>query len=85
MELLINLISGAVGGNLLGALTKGSGLIRTILGLVGGGLGNFVGPDLLSKIGALAESGQAGQAGMSAGLGGILAMVGGLLGKKKEA
>ena len=83
MDILINLISGAVGGNLLGALTKGSGLIKTIMGLVGGGIGQFFGPDILSKIGALAESGQAGQAGASAGIGGILAMLAGVFTKKK--
>ncbi|WP_145203781.1 hypothetical protein [Planctomycetes bacterium Poly30] len=85
MEILIDLISGAVGGNLLGALTKGGGLLKTIMGLLGGGLGNFIGPDILKQIGALAESGQAGQAGVSAGLGGILAMIAGLFNKKKEA
>ena len=82
MDILINLISGAFGRYLLGALPKGSGLIKTVMGLIGGGLGQFIGPELLSKVGALAESGQAGQAGASAGLGGILAMVAGKLTKK---
>ncbi|MFV2035372.1 MAG: hypothetical protein ACC631_09750 [Halocynthiibacter sp.] len=43
MELLIGLISGAIGGNIAGRLVKklGSGIwINSVSGLVGGGLGS---------------------------------------------
>ena len=85
MELVINLVSGLIGGNLLGALSKGKGLISSILGLVGGGVGNFFGPDILDKIGMVTENAQVGQAGVSAGVGGILALLAGLFTKKKKS
>lgn len=62
MELIIGLLSGAVGGNvagkLLGSLNQGT-LINSIAGVVGGGLGGT----LLGMIGAPDLAGAAGGAG----------------------
>ena len=56
MELLIGLISGAVGGNVAGAAVKNINqgtLINSIAGIVGGGLGS----QLLGMVGAGAMAG----------------------------
>lgn len=83
MELLISLLSGAVGGNaagkLIGKLDQGT-LINSIAGIVGGGVGG----QLLSMVGAggLADGGmdiagiigQVASGGVSGGV--VLAIVG---------
>ena len=88
MEMIIGLLSGAVGGNaagkLLGSLDQGT-LINSIAGIVGGGIGGTV----LSAIGAPDLAGAAGEAGGldfgasigqvvggGGGGGGLLALVG---------
>lgn len=82
MELLIGLISGAVGGNVAGAAVKNINqgtLINSIAGVVGGGLGGTI----LSQLGAggLADGGMdlmgiIGQvAGGGVGGGALLAIV----------
>lgn len=56
MELIISLISGAVGGNVAGGLIKKidqGPLINSISGIVGGGLGGTI----LSALGAQAAGG----------------------------
>lgn len=84
MDILINLLSGAVGGNLLGMLSKGRGIISTLLGLIGGGAGHQFGAQILEKLGDMAEPGQGALAGVSAGLGGLLSLIGGFFQKKKQ-
>jgi uncharacterized membrane protein YeaQ/YmgE (transglycosylase-associated protein family) len=83
MGLLINLISGAVGGNIAGALAKNKSLgplINTILGLVGGGLGTLV----ANGTGITQSAGTAGSAGTSAVLGALIPLIAGML-KPKAA
>ena len=68
MELLISLISGAVGGNVAGGLLKNLNmgvLINSILGIVGGGLGG----QILGMLGA------GGVAGGGMDVAGILGQV----------
>ncbi|WP_147126783.1 hypothetical protein [Shimia ponticola] len=70
MELLIGLISGAVGGNVTGAALKNLNqgtLINSIAGIVGGGLGGSI----LAQLGA----GDLASGGMD--LGGIIGQVAG--------
>lgn len=65
-NLLISLASGAIGGNLGGAATGDKnlgGVANTIIGLLGGGAGDFI----LKALGVLASSGVAHAA--SAGTG----------------
>ncbi|KNG93832.1 hypothetical protein [Pseudaestuariivita atlantica] len=62
MELIISLISGAVGGNVAGGLLKKldqGTLINSISGIVGGGIGG----QLLGMMGAPGLEGAAGEAG----------------------
>ncbi len=87
MELLISLISGAIGGNVAGGLLKNinqGAIINSIAGIVGGGIGGQV----LSMLGAGADIGATAGGGMdiaaivgqvaSGGVGGgvVLAIVG---------
>lgn len=61
LNLIISLVSGAVGGNVAGAAMpeKNPGtLINTIAGLFGGGVGDFI----LKALGILATSSMAGHA-----------------------
>ncbi len=61
---LLSLISGAVGGNIGGALIKGQSLgpiVNTILGLIGG----VGGSQLLGALGGLQSLGQIGNIGAS--------------------
>lgn len=74
MELIISLISGAVGGNLAGALMKNSSLgtlWNSVVGILGGGIGGTLlgmlgidagggGMDLGSIIGSVASGGVGG-------------------------
>lgn len=75
MPLIIQLISGAVGGNIIGALAKKISLGflgNTIAGLVGGGVaGQF--------LGSMLGGGMAGEIGAAAGDGGILMIIIGLI------
>ena len=79
MPLIIQLISGAVGGNVIGALAKKLSLGflgNTVAGLVGGGLsGHFLG----DTVGAMLGSGMLGDVGAAAGGGGIVMVVVGLI------
>jgi uncharacterized membrane protein YeaQ/YmgE (transglycosylase-associated protein family) len=76
--LIIQLISGAVGGNVGGMLAKASTLgplLNTILGAIGGvGGGQLAGTAL--------NGGTATQAGMSAVVGALLPIIVGMLKKK---
>ncbi len=72
-QLIISLISGAAGGNIVGALAKNLNLgvlLNSVAGIVGGGLGQQI-------IGMLAGAGAAGAAGAAGGLdiGSILSSV----------
>ncbi len=63
MELVIGLLSGAVGGNVAGALLKNINqgtLINSLAGIVGGGLGGQV----LSMLGAGGVAAEAAAGGM---------------------
>jgi len=75
MELIIGLLSGAIGGNVAGGLLKNLNqgtLINSIAGIVGGGLGSTVlsslgaggaaagGMDIASIIGQIASGGVGG-------------------------
>lgn len=76
--LLVNLIAGAVGGNLAGMLAKNKSLgplLNTILGLVGGGLGTLV----ANNTSLTQSAGTAGSAGLSAVLGALIPLIGGML------
>lgn len=83
--LLIQVISGAVGGNVGGLLNKAKNLgplLNTILGAVGGvGGGQLLGGPFTNMLGGNAT---AGNAGASALVGLILPLVAGLF-KKKTA
>lgn len=84
MNLLISLVSGAVGGNVGGALAKAKSMgavWNTILGAVGGAGGGW----LATAVGGLATLGQAGNIGSSAVIGALLPLVVGMLNKKKAA
>lgn len=62
INLIISLVSGAVGGNVAGAAVseKNLGVIpNSIIGLIGGGAGDFI----LKALGILASTGMAGAAG----------------------
>jgi hypothetical protein len=75
MPLIIQLISGAVGGNIIGAVAKklSLGVLgNTVAGLVGGGLGGHFLGDMLN-------AGMAGEVGAAAGGGGILMVIIGLI------
>lgn len=78
VNLIIALISGAVGGNVTGTLMKEGalgGLGNTIAGLLGGGLGDFI----LRALGVLASTGVAsatGAAGSEFDIGHLLATIG---------
>jgi uncharacterized membrane protein YeaQ/YmgE (transglycosylase-associated protein family) len=80
LNLIITLVSGAIGGNVGGKAVseeKNLGpLANTIIGLVGGGAGDF----LLKSLGVLAATGAATATGASTGsefdIGSILANIG---------
>lgn len=76
ISLLISLVSGAVGGNVAGAALpeKNLGTIaNTVIGLLGGGVGDFI----LKALGVLATTSAAGAAGGSElDLASILANIG---------
>ena len=64
VNLIISLISGAVGGNIAGAATSDKNLgplVNTVSGLIGGGLGDFI----LKALGILATTHVAGATGGS--------------------
>jgi uncharacterized membrane protein YeaQ/YmgE (transglycosylase-associated protein family) len=75
VQLIINVISGGVGGNIAGAILKKYSLGplgNTIVGLIGGGLGG----QLLSAIGGQ-PGGMVGDiAGSAAGGGALMAIIG---------
>ncbi|WGW04857.1 hypothetical protein [Tropicibacter oceani] len=75
MELIIGLLSGAVGGNVAGGLLKKfdqGTLINSLAGIVGGGLGGTI----LGMLGAPDMAGAAGEAG-GLDLGAIIGQVAG--------
>jgi uncharacterized membrane protein YeaQ/YmgE (transglycosylase-associated protein family) len=80
--LLTSLASGAVGGNVAGAVSKERNLgplLNTILGAVGGGVGGQFLPMLVT---ALQGGGMAQNAGLSAVVGAVLPLVVSMLRKK---
>jgi hypothetical protein len=87
IPLVIQLIGGAAGGNIVGALLKNanlSAILRTILGIVGGvGGGQLAGllPMLQDLLGAQAGTGGqiVGNAGASAAGGALLTLIVGLI------
>jgi hypothetical protein len=87
LPLVIQLISGAAGGNIVGALLKNtnlSAIIRTVLGVIGGvGGGQLAAllPMLQGLLGEAAGTGGqiAGNAGAGAVGGALLTVVGGLI------
>jgi uncharacterized membrane protein YeaQ/YmgE (transglycosylase-associated protein family) len=71
---LLTLISGAVGGNIGGALIKDQSLgpvVNTILGLIGG----VGGSQLLGALGGLQSLGQIGNIGASGVVGALLPII----------
>ena len=80
MPLIINLISGAVGGNVVGAVLKNLSLGtvgNSLAGIVGGGLGG----QLLSSLGAGGLDGIIGQVAGGGVGGGVVMLVIGLIKK----
>jgi uncharacterized membrane protein YeaQ/YmgE (transglycosylase-associated protein family) len=78
VQVIVNLISGGVGGNIAGALLKNFNLGpvgNTIVGLLGGGLGG----QLLSATGLLQSTGMVGGIAGSAVGGGVLMAIVGLI------
>jgi hypothetical protein len=80
-SLLIQLVSGAVGGNVAGVANKAKSLgplINTILGALGGlGGGQLAGSAL--------DAGTAGEAGAAAVVGALLPLIVGMLKKRSAA
>ena len=77
INLLVSLIAGGAGGNVVGALLKNRNLgpmLSTVLGLVGGGVGGKLLPMLVPAIGSVV-----GGTDSLAGTGGLSAIVGALL------
>lgn len=77
-EIIIQLISGAIGGNAAGAAMKNKSLgtvWNTVAGLIGGGAGGKV----LAALGALQGAGMAGDIGGSAVGGGAAMIIGSLI------
>lgn len=86
IPILIQLVSGGAGGNIVGALLKKlpvSKILATILGAVGGvGGAQLSGVlDLLPMVLGEGGGGLGGQAGAAAGGGALLTLVGGLIKK----
>jgi uncharacterized membrane protein YeaQ/YmgE (transglycosylase-associated protein family) len=80
--LLTSLVSGAVGGNVAGALAKQRSLgplLNSILGAVGGGVGGQLLPLLIT---ALQGGGMAQNAGLSAVVGAVLPLLVSMFRKK---
>lgn len=89
MPYIVQAVGGIVGGNILGALTRGGGGVmgRTIIGAIGGVAAGYVAPmalpaDMLSSVSTLIE----GENGVHLGNliigalgGGVLGLVAGLL------
>ena len=86
---IVQAVGGAVGGNILGALTRGGGgfLGRTVIGAVGGLAAGYGAPmvlpeNLMASLNGLieGENGQRlGELIVGAAGGGVLGLVGGLL------
>jgi hypothetical protein len=85
IPLIVQLIGGAAGGNVVGALLKNanlSAILRTVLGVVGGVAGGQLAgliPILQSVLGDHGASGMLGNAGAAAGGGALLTFVVGLI------
>lgn len=83
VALLIQLVAGAAGGNIAGALLKNLSqgpLLNSILGIVGGGLGGQILAALLGGTGAVDPAATAGAADVAAGgldIGAIIASIAG--------
>jgi len=63
VNLIISLVSGAVGGNIAGALSSNKSLgpiVNTVAGLIGGGAGDFI----LKALGVLASTHATAAAGV---------------------
>lgn len=88
ISLIVQLISGAAGGNVVGALLKNlpvSKILATILGAVGGAGGGHLAaliPQLAELLGLAGDNpGMAGAAGAGAGGGALLTLIVGLIKK----
>ena len=84
ISLLIQLVSGAAGGNVVGALLKKlplSKILATILGAVGGAGGAQLAAYLPMLEGLLSGGGVAGDVGVGAGGGALLTLIAGLIKK----
>lgn len=82
--LLVQLISGALGGNLAGTLLKGKSLgalLNTVVGLIGG----VGGGQLMDLLNMAQGAGLAGDVGGAAVGGGLLMSIVGMLKKGKAA
>jgi uncharacterized membrane protein YeaQ/YmgE (transglycosylase-associated protein family) len=91
LSIMINLISGAVGGNVAGGVMKGKSLGtlgNSVAGILGGGVGGQIlhalgvsvahgGTDLSSILGGIGSGGVGGAVALL-----VVALVKGLLGKK---
>jgi uncharacterized membrane protein YeaQ/YmgE (transglycosylase-associated protein family) len=80
INLLVSLIAGGAGGNVVGALLKNRNLgpmLSTVLGLVGGGIGGTVLPKLVPAIGALVggDANHVGTGVLSAIVGALLPLI----------
>lgn len=85
IPLVIQLIGGAAGGNVVGALLKNanlSAILRTVLGIIGGvgggQLAQFI-PALEAMLSGDGGGALLGNAGASAVGGGLLTLIGGLI------
>lgn len=80
---VVSALGGGVGGNIAGVLLRNKSLgpiLNSILGAAGGALGGQLLPQLIPQLLELLQgSGLAGNAGLSAVLGALLPIIGGLL------
>lgn len=81
VNLLISLVSGGVGGNAGGALSKANSL-GPVLNTVLGALGGLGGGQLAEHVGALSNLGTGGNIGSSAIVGLVLPLIVGFIKKK---
>lgn len=89
MPFIVQAVGGVIGGNILGALTRGGGGVigRTIVGAIGGvaagyGAPMVVPPDMMETISTLIDGENGDHLGnliVGAGGGGVLGLISGLL------
>lgn len=89
LPFIVQAVGGAIGGNILGALTRGGGGVagRTVIGALGGIAAGYGAPmalpaDTLNSLNTLIDGANGEHLGnliIGAGGGGILGLIGGLL------